>query len=90
MREHRFDVVTDYCTLCGASRVQMLDGVVPLACLGGGNVVAISHLVARRALLAKGGLGGYLQLLEQPSVFRQQLYGRRAELITIDDVDGPA
>jgi len=44
---HSFDEITDWCVICGCSRVDFVDGYRP-SCDTYGNVVGVSHILAKR------------------------------------------
>jgi hypothetical protein len=47
---HDFDLVTEFCKACGAGALEVAEGKRPRDCEGGGNMVAISHVVRGRRL----------------------------------------
>ena len=44
---HKFDEITDWCVICGCSRVDFVEGYRP-SCDVHGNVIGVSHILARR------------------------------------------
>lgn len=46
LAQHVFDEPTGYCVRCGQAKEKIVNGLWP--CAGGGNVLAVSHRLARR------------------------------------------
>lgn len=45
---HDYDFLTDACVKCGGLRQAIHESDSPLRCLGGGNVVGVTHRALRR------------------------------------------
>lgn len=69
---HDFDLVTEFCKACGAGALEVAEGKRPRDCEGGGNMVAISHVVRGRRLR---------QAFERSC----GLTGKRANRVIVDD-----